>query len=296
MNGIFKKTWTQTFTKSFNKWFFGSLSTLLGLLLLGKNLLGQTNVLYSIYIGAAVYAGILIIMLLVNGMQNTYYHLKAKYLESVYGEAIILLKDTFAHIHALRKKAIISDEDFKAAMITVCECLKKIYDKKTKGNCSVSIKVLKINDVGKDYTANTEVINLFRDQKSSNRDTTKYLDTKHYIFNNTCYNHIFNNILKSRKNKLYYLNNDIQSSKDYANSSIDAYASTEEEATKKILPYKSELVVPILPIINENIYNLLGFLCVDGNSNDIFDDLYDLAITQGVADGIYDIIKLKIES
>lgn len=55
------------------------------------------------------------------------------------------------------------------------------------------------------------------------------------------------------------------------------------------LPYKSEIVVPIIPSYAKQ-YDIIGFLCVDCEHSNKFDPIYDPALIEGVADGIYDIL------
>ena len=92
--------------------------------------------------------------------------------------------------------------------------------------------------------------------------------------------------MNGKRSNLYYVNNDIENSKDYVNTSIDSY-------TDGILPYKSELVCPILPIIDIQKNALLcGFICVDCNKKNVFDTTrYDVPMMTGIADGIYDILE-----
>jgi hypothetical protein len=83
------------------------------------------------------------------------------------------------------------------------------------------------------------------------------------------------------------INNNINLNADYQNTSRDANPN-------RALSYKSEIVVPIIPITRKlpNSYNLLGFICVDCEIEDKFaDELYSSAILEGVADGLYDVIE-----
>jgi len=216
--------------------------------------------------------------------KHTYGHFYFLYKESVYGDAIIFLNEAFSRVHWLQKQEPILDEKFVQSMSFICQNLKHIFEKKTRTTCSVSIKVA----VETNVTANTEVKNLCRDNNSIIRDTDLYKKTTHFIFANTCFNIILSHLTKNQKNKLYYINNDINNTKDYENTSKESYENG-------VFPYQSELVVPIIPTHNEQdkVYNLLGFLCVDCKEINKFDEKYDLAIMQGVADGIYNIIQKR---
>lgn len=182
----------------------------------------------------------------------------------------------------------------------MCNKIKELFEKRFNHTYSVSIKALGPEvDLNK-IDPKTQVSTLFRDFNSyKSRSQPKII--KHNIFENTCFIDIFYNI--NNVNKSHYLNNNLAEDKAYKNSSFQVYGelpediSTIEERNKHWkLPYRSELVVPITPleISDDNrIFNFLGFLCVDCNEEDAFHSKYDTQMLKGVADGIYDIIKLK---
>lgn len=211
------------------------------------------------------------------------YYIHNTYVDSIWGMAIIELKDAYANMHYLRKQEQITDDDFMIALVTFCETLKSIFDRKTKGNCCVSIKV----PAGIFTSLQTwELCNLCRDRAHSCRDTKDYENMNHTIIGNTPYTVIINRLLDTRRKfKPYYLNNDIENTKDYMNTSERLYSNG--------LPYKSELVYAILPIKNdeEHRYDLAGFLCIDCDKKNVFDEKrYDIPMVEGIVDGIYDII------
>lgn len=278
-------SWKSTFTGNLWKWLIGSASTLFGILLLGKNFF-NTTVENSIYIGISILLIIFFIRYLLFFSINVIQLIHYTYKESVYGDAIILLRDSFSKIHSLRKFDQIEDKDFIEAMIIFCNNLKAIFDKKTKNKCSVSIKV----PVKGHVNESTKVINLCRDSVATKiRDTNDYQKLNHTIIGNTAYQKILNNILKENKEQLYYLNNNISFSADYENTSKDSYENGK-------LPYESELVYPLIPHLwdsKSKNFECIGFICIDCNTKDVFDEKYDVAIISGVADGIYDTITLR---
>jgi len=278
---IFSKSLKDSITGKIWKFLLGSIGGLFGLLLFGKNFL-NTSVTNSIIIGIVFLVCLFSIRLLLFLVRNSY----NLYRESKYGEAIIILKEIFAEINFLRKKEKYDDDDLMKTLSYLCDNLKKLFDNKNMCKCSVSIKV----PIKGAVTENTSVKNLCRDSEHHLiRDTEKYKEVDHTIIGNTAYRKILNNVLRKSKNGFYYFNNNITKTIDYDNTSKEVYPDG-------ILPYKSEIVVPIIPSLSSvnNIYDLIGFLCVDCNEIDRFNEKYDTVLIEGVADGIYDILSKYI--
>ncbi len=263
------------------KWIIPSSGGIVTILLLGKNFLGL-NITNSILLGVMLIFTIWLLRFIYLCIKHLIKYWHNIYVDSIWGDAIIKLKDAYSEIHYLRKQEDISNEDFIGVMITFCDTLKKIFDKKTNANCCVSIKVP--ISVGESLES-LELRNLCRDSSHRNRDTEQYRSIRHRIIGNTAYSLIVNNILKGNQKRLAYINNDIPNSSNYINTSIECYPDG-------ILPYSSELVYPIVPIKgNEtNKKDLKGFIWIDCNKPNKFDEnRYDIPMVQGIADGIYDI-------
>lgn len=127
--------------------------------------------------------------------------------------------------------------------------------------------------------------NLCRDISHPNRDTQQYSDIEHTIIGNTPYVKIVNKLLRGGHRHLAYVNNDIEHTRDYENTSKPCHPNG-------AFPYKSELVYPIVPIRGEDNMTpkMLGFICIDCDKPNKFDeDRYDIPMVQGVVDGIYDL-------
>lgn|GEM_PF-5079593 len=162
--------------------------------------------------------------------------------------------------------------------------LKTIFEKNKGNKYSVSIKLPVHSSAS--LTADSRVMNVARDSVSDlHRDTYVYKNTYHTISGNTCFNNIFQNI-KDIEENLYYINNNIPASNDYKTTSKPCYEN-------KKLPYDSELVVAItsIPLENEEAINVLGFLCIDCNSINGFDEDLDPVMMRWVADGINDVVE-----
>ena len=285
MEKVILKSLKEAVSKKSWNWVAGSAGTVSAILLAGKNYLGS-KVWVSIVFGVSFIIALYVLRFLLILSRNVYRNWYELYKESVYGDAIVFLKDAFSRVHWLRKLDTIPDDKLKQTMAQFCQQLKLIYDKKTKSCCAVSIKLARKAADEKSITSNTRISNLCRDKDSQSRDTVQYQQTLHSIFSNTCFNNILADFAQGKNiNEVYYINNHIAGSGDYLNTSKQLY-------NEGKLPYASELVVPIIPHHNENDikFEMVGFLCVDCQTKEVFDSKYDVSILQGVADGIYDVI------
>jgi hypothetical protein len=288
LKALFKVLW-QSVKDSFSgnvwKWFAGSSGSLFSLFQFGKDFL-NTTLEVSIYYGLWILGGLFGIRLFLFIVRNSFKHLHDLYHESKYGEAIILLKDAFAKIHSLRKREEVDDVSFMEAMSYLCDNIQELFVGKNRCTCSVSIKV----PVSGGLNEGASVMNLCRDREhSEKRDTDNYKGVDHTIIGNTAFRKVLNNVLRKSSKIFAYINNSISNTKDYDNTSKEVYPDG-------ILPYKSEIVVPIIPAERDihRVYDALGFVCVDCISENKFDSKYDVPLLEGVADGIYDILSTRV--
>lgn len=287
---VFALSWNHTFKKERIKWFLGSFTGVTGLLLLGKSQFGLTLV-ESILWGVGALTAFLVLIYLYFFLKFGTRFVILKYRESVYGSILIEQIAIIAKVNLAKRQSTLNEANFKAILLEVCNDLKNIFERKNaRTKCSVSFKALKLPPSQKPG-AETEVFCLCRDKTAADvRHTPTYMATTHQVFTNTCYNSILVNLTHSKESRHYYLNNNVpatrvtgdSSSTNYMNTSYDVYST---------LPYKSELVVPILGLKpdQDKVYNLSGFLCVDSDKEGSFEGRYDLAILQGIADSIYDL-------
>ncbi|MEZ4788406.1 MAG: hypothetical protein R2811_00120 [Flavobacteriales bacterium] len=215
-----------------------------------------------------------------------------------YGESIIILKDSFSSINRLRRLGLNADSDLAPVMALCCNELKKLFEKRFPSfSYSVCIKVL-----GKDVdltkvTAHAEVLTLCRDEESYKKRSTQAVIV-HNIFENTCFDYIFHRLGDTAKS--HYLNNDIPADLNYMNTSAKVWGELPDtddiQERRKLwpLPYRSEIVVPITPIIPDEEgtpKQFLGFMCVDCNAENGFHKKYDAQLLRGVADGLFDLVR-----
>lgn len=281
INNIIKRSFLGAFQWKLWKWLLtGSIGAVISLLTIGEkffHLETKKSIIYACV--AILILFILRFSLIFIKECLKYFH--EVYTNSIYGDAIIILKESFATAHYYRKTPGHNDQEFMKSMITFCNNLKEIYDKITKSDCSVSIKVpLKDNSINE----HSILMNLTRDVEHNTRDTSQYNEIKHTIIGNTAFSYCINKVIKNSKNKAY-INNNINETLNYENTSKECYKN-------EVLPYNSELVYPIVPAINvdNKLFYCHGFICIDSDKKNAFDSPYVVGIIEGVADGIYDII------
>lgn len=263
------------------KWLLlSSIGALSGTLQFGEkffNLDAERSIKYAIIAIVVLYVIRLIPILFIRSLK--YYH--EVYKNSIYGDAIIILKDCFAEVHYYRKTDGFQEDEFMKSMMIFCNNLKIIFDKVTNSDCSVSIKV-PVQD--EKVTETTNLKNLTRDNSHKQRDTKEYNETKHTIIGNTAFNNTLNKVITNKLDK-FYINNSVNKTQNYLNTSKPCYPN-------ETLPYNSELVHSISPkkSTNPTNFDCHGFLCIDSNIENAFDYKYSPAIVEGVCDGIYDLI------
>jgi len=277
---IISYSWDKTTHESFIRFTLANILSACSFFLIAFKMFNQTLVMSIIY---GVLVILMIFLLRFSYFASKYYNIYGR--KNLYGEAIRHLQEGFSAIHWLRSQEI-DKEKFISAMEFLLDKLKIIFEAKTKSECSVSIKIPTLT--GK-MSSETKIINICRDTNSGDRNTEAYIKKPHLISANTCFNNICDGLANS--GDYFYVNNNIPKSEDYKNSSTSTYKHNK-------LPYVSEIVVPLIPLYvteadTETELIALGFLCVDSNKTNVFDTRYDLDILQGVAEGIYDIIKLR---
>ena len=216
---------------------------------------------------------------------------------NVYGEAIKKLNDAFAKTHTLRRaNEPPSGKDLMETLTFLCGQLQQVFALKTGKNCSVCIKVAQDLDLVEE---NADMVTLCRDPRSNQDPVRRRVDyrpdVKHKVTDNTCFFEIFRELGKVEDK--YYFNDHTSKDRRYRNTSLlvhqEAVEGTQEERLKKgRLPYETVLVAPISPLHFRHGDSpwIYGFLCIDSPTPHVFNETYDLAILQGVADGIFDLV------
>lgn len=278
---ILKESFFATIRGKFWKWLFGGSFSACAAVFLFLYKYFDKEILVSIQWAGGVVGALFFVRFVIHGIRFSIKHLQEVYKESIYGEAIILLKDSFGKVHRYRKSPGYQDKEFMELMVDICNNLRKIFEKITHASCGISIMV----PIKGHVDGNTTLMNLCRDQNTyKSRETDEFKSREHTILGNTSFSRTLNSVLNGSK-KRFYFNNNVLESENYKNTCEGCYGEG--------LPYKSELVHAIIPFlsIDDQEYHCLGFLCVDCENENAFKETkYAVGIVEGVADGLYDII------
>lgn len=218
--------------------------------------------------------------------KNLVHYIHNTFVDSLYGDVISNLTQLNLQLKEVMRDGEIDDARLMRLLKKICNDLKRFFDNKTHAICGVSIKVTLSKD--KDI-ASWKFRNLCRDDKSTNRDTEEYNRTDHTVVGNTPYQHVINQMIR-HSSKVAYINNNIPEAKDYLNTS--------KIREDMILPYKSELVYPIMPLKQvQGDPEMCGFLCVDCDKIERFDEKrYDVPVLESIIDNLYELLTRIIDS
>ena len=283
---IFIKSLQQTFQKKNWRWIGGisGIVTIASFVQTAKEL----EWWQSLLVLAGSLIAIALLLYIFYFLRNAYGWIHNVRVESIWGEIVKVLADVYAYIHEIERKSELTDNDIAGVLSFFCNKVKELFDKKTGSDCCVSIKVPISHYSDSGEWQSIQVKNVSRDQKHiSDRDTQEYKNANHDILGNTAYSYVISMIIKESSKPRVYLDNDVQSNPNYLTTS----GRTE-------VPYKSELVVPIIPSRYRQLSEVYfgGFLCVDSDKKDSFDPKhYDVPMIVGLADGLYGIMQRLIE-
>lgn len=249
----------------------------------------QSSVLYGLVIYVFCFIVFLNYRLVINFAHLNYQLGK----NNIYGEAIKYMNAAFAIIHELHRKNTKNSNEVLLYLTAFCTQVQSFFEKKAQADCSVSIKLMVYEQNGAEEKL--EVITLCRDQKNIGRRDHKDHSIKHYVHTNTCFSKIVE--LLPRKEGRYYLNNDLIADSGYENSNSQYYGKLPEGNNREYrenswpLPFKSQLVAPVMPIGESEKQHIRGFFCVDCAECNAFNEAYDPDLLLGIADGLFNILK-----
>jgi len=230
-----------------------------------------------------------------------------------YADVFPILNKGFKELHNTLRKETSASNDY--AFKEFCQMLSMAFKQVTDKECHVCIKVsilpkevLEHPEANKDELKKVKVKTYVRSSSVKEREKTdvKTIEKKveHLISQNTDFEEIcFNG------GEVFFCNNLCEIT-DYKNTSLislgvnktgvtnheDVSVETREKKWK--LDYKSVIVAPIMPSIQESEQDkaIVGFLCVDCEEKEVFLKEIDSHIIQGCADGIYNPFMKKFTS
>lgn len=295
---IFEKACHNTISLPVWKYLVGTIGSFLGILLFCRNFF-NCSVGLSVVAGIGGIAALFIIVyfyFLYNEMILGRIYDQSAHFDSALERFFTNLHNAYAEIREIQRLCDVDDVTKIKALTKLCDEIKRIFDRKTNTQCSVSIKILHYpNENHEPITKKTvgeyTVENLCRDTVHSSRDSKRYMEVEHTLIENTPYIMVINKLCHN-SSKPVYINNDIDkaiNSNNYQNTSIGIHV-------ENGLPYKSELVYPIIPAKRltdkSHISYMTGFICIDCAAPDKFNKCNsDIVLLQDVADATYDIIK-----
>ena len=152
-------------------------------------------------------------------------------------------------------------------LLQMVDKYKQAFDDITDSNCRISIKVISIENhqpVLKTIARDTDSSSSIRSQRNSR---------KNYLTNDSA----SLSIVLGQKG--FYMNNDLSKSKSYKGGGIP-----ENKAKEWPLPYRSTLVVPIRNHRTYDSDDIFGFLLIDSDKRNVFDETTDPDLATALAE------------
>lgn len=166
-------------------------------------------------------------------------------------------------------------------------------------NVTISACISYVSRNSNDNKAYTNTLSRDINSSHQRQQVASIYNTFGYISENTDFSYIFESIKNTPIDEVYYFNNSIPLNLHYKNSHL-------HESWKKHyyswygliprifnwkLPYRSTIVVPIVPINNQKQDSIEGFLCVDCPRMWVFSEKYDVPILKELASSLHPAMK-----
>lgn len=217
-----------------------------------------------------------------------------------------MLNEAFQELHNALRRDYQDKTKYHEPFIVFCQNLEKVFSHVTGVECHVCIKMTlypkgQIPNPSKmeKILNNLQVKTYCRSNYSSSiRKQIDQTTLSHLVNENTDFEFVF------KDRGICFFCNDLAKIDEYKNSSFKPKSggsciyfpsgtSFEDKVSKWPLSYRTTIVAPIRPLIKEvkEEHNILGLLCVDSSSPDVFNEVLDKHIMIGCADGIYNSFK-----
>jgi len=224
------------------------------------------------------------------------YYLIYKYRRKVkYANIFQDINIAFANLHSIDRNAELSAENIIQNLNHLCDNISNAFKKLNDCDVGVCIKFLSYEN--KRPKAETLVRDSF--SKNNGRKTGSSDKVKHWIENNSDFDFIYRNYENENIDTTFFYEPRLPVKRDYVNTRLDknwfkekgipAFAQNYFRRRSWPLPYRSTLVVPIVPLNadEQNQEVIRGFLCLDCSSENMFNKHIDVNILKGISDGLY---------
>ena len=221
--------------------------------------------------------------------------------KSRYAEILSSLEENFLILQKLVAEQTATVGQIEQGCIRLVTNLAKIFSLTTSTACSVCIKVIEGDPkVHQNESLRPKVRTLCRnDDAEKRRKLADISSVSHWVDQNTDFYNLHQNAGTPRE--YCFFSNNIPGLRGYRNSSFEVYGSPADSLilTKLFppfaswpLPYKSTIVVPILPRAHDaQSQRLYGYLCVDSRSRGAFSRRYDPELLTGIAECLCAVVK-----
>ncbi len=215
------------------------------------------------------------------------------------------INHAYLHIHKLNRTKG-STKDYVTALSNFCTHIADTFKNITGDECCVCIKYTSFVNTENSKSGEQEIAvkTLCRDVRSFHDRGNQDNGSVHLLKHNTDFEEVFKKITEQH-NKCYF-SNSLPKVHIYENTSFikygeeshkpfGQYTKPDERSKAWKLPYRSTIVAPICPDVDErkkgeeNKY-VQGFLCIDSKKEEIFDLITDVEIILGCAYGLYNIV------
>lgn len=209
--------------------------------------------------------------------------------ERRYAQTIAIIAGGFGEIHRLHREGA-NIERAVVACEKLCDSVASAFTIITGTKCNACIKTMTYED-DCNGAKRAKAITFARSRDQSRNP--KANNVRHWIDKNTDFLTILEKIDTPRGE--YFFSNSLVFRFGYQNTSFDVYGKIPDNNWlfrywRWPLPYKSTIVVPICPSASPASSNLVGFFCVDSREVGAFKKDFDVALIEGVADGVFNTI------
>lgn len=226
---------------------------------------------------------------------GTNYYLVSHYRRNVrYIDVFDDINTGFAHIHRVERQENAQAADIIQNLSDLCNSIHEAFTQVYGTKIGVCIKFISIEN------NRAKALTLVRDEysKKNQRRTGTNDSTQHWIDANSDFEFIYTNIDNDNEDTSFYHEGHLPICKDYKNTRLrpgwqskNPIPFLENYMRRKNWPlkYRSTLVVPIVPLMaDEQSQDMLrGFLCIDRQKENIFNETVDVSILKGISDGLY---------